>query len=152
MRRFYDVRLTSATCKSGPAIQWFLTVVERVVIVYKKIVFVFSCVLMAACETSLNEDSKPMDAAKTGDFGWYFKLSPIDITATLDSNEVTIWHGRQGSIPYSTEAECISAGKKSRAYIGNAWNYKIECLEQYHPSQMPIKTIDVGKLEIVGDR
>lgn len=107
---------------------------------------------MAACETSLNTDSAPMDSTPVGGFGWYYNLSPINLTARPDPEEITIWHGQQGSTSYSTEAECISRGEKSRLYIGYAWNYKIECREQAHPSLIPINVIDTDDLEIVEDK
>ena len=107
---------------------------------------------MAACETSLNTESAPIASAPVGDFGWYYYLSPIDLTASLDSEEITIWHGRQGSISYATEAECVSAGEKSRLYVEYAWNYKIECRKQAHPSRIPISVIYAGELEIVEDK
>jgi len=130
----------------------FLTVVECVVIDFRKIVFLLSFVSIAACETSLNQDTAPIDSAPVGDFVWYYKLSPIDLTERLNPEEITIWHGRQGSTPYATKAECISAGEKSRINIKYGWNYKIECREQAHPSQIPISLIDADDLEIVEDR
>lgn len=116
---------------------------------FRKIVFLLSCVSMASCETSLLKNSESVDTASVAGFGWYYKLSPIDLTATLDPNEITIWHGRQGTTPYSTEADCISAGKKS---IENIWNYKVECREQVHPSQIPIQILHLGELEIAEDK
>jgi len=106
---------------------------------------------MAACETTSYENAEPLGTETVSGFGWYYKLNPVDLTATIDTNDLTIWHGRQGSIPYSTEAACISAAEKSSIYAANAWNYKIDCREQMNPSQIPVRVIDAGEIEIDRD-
>ena len=125
--------------------------VPGVVIDFRKIAFLLGCVSMAACKTSLYENADPLATETVSHFGWYYKFSPVDFTATIDSNDLTIWHGRQGSIPYSTKAECISATEKSSIYTANAWNYKIDCREQIHPSQIQRREIDPGDIEIDRD-